>query len=65
MYKNGTYLLPDVIEGLCLMYNNIALWTSVAVVEVSHNAAFTNCKEKKPRRGHTSITQCHLFRQKG
>lgn len=27
------------------MYNNIALWTSVAIVEVSHDAAFTNCKE--------------------
>lgn len=48
-------LLPDVIKGLCLMYNDIALWAPVAIVEVSHYAAFTNCKERKSHKSHMSI----------
>lgn len=56
-------LLPDIIKRLCLMYNDIAFWTSVAIVEVSHYAAFTNCKEKKPHKSHISIIQYHLFKQ--
>jgi len=45
------------------MYNDIAFWTSVAIVEVSHYAAFTNCKEKKPHKSHMSIIQYHLFKE--
>lgn len=40
------------------MYNNIAFWTPVAIVEMSHYAAFTNCKEKKPHRSYTSL---HIY----
>lgn len=28
------------------MYYNVAFWTSVAIVKMSDNAAFTNCWEK-------------------
>lgn len=33
------------------MYYYVAFWTSVAIVKMSYNAAFTNCWEKKFKLG--------------
>lgn len=39
--------LPDVVKGLCLVDNDAACGTPVAIEEVLHDADFTNWKEVK------------------
>ena len=36
--------LPDVVERLSLVDHDAAGWTPVAIEEMLHNAAFTNCE---------------------
>lgn len=41
--------LPDVVKWLCLMDDDAARRTPVAVEKVLHNAAFTNWQKDKHR----------------
>jgi hypothetical protein len=47
------------------MYYNVAFWTSVAIVKMSYNAAFTNCWKRKFKLGHfKSISKLENIIQK-